>query len=485
MRWLLLVLALLAAPLRAEEVPDPGSVLEQMRGIYDSQGDEATYAFLNGAVRAAKRAGAASPEWGIVYAVLADMVRNADKANPAYALQIADEGLALIAPMPDVADVRAVLDTSRAYALADLGRFDEAVASAQSALPMLRRLFTDSTADDLESYVALWSRGQLSAFNTAADEMSGRLLADADAALDSGAYGRAQALAAQAALPADTGLAPERVVRTNARAARIGGQALAMLGRAAEAHRLLADGARLLAGAGWQHDPAHPAFALPLEGEDRKLALELFFWLGRAALDDGDSATAEAALTVAAGLAGTSEWRTSILYARSQVALVADDVEALTRILEQAAAAGVAAGQEDYAALARFYLQTGRAALGQGDAAALLAAAEAALAVATPDSVIDADFVRGEAASFLAGTAENAVALDWARSALAAARAGLAEAGDTEAGLEARRRKMRSLVEAFLTAAMQADVEAAPATALDCPDEAGRGCAVFRAAAPP
>ena len=138
MRALAVILWLLAAPLAAEQGP-PQTVDEAVARIDQiftnpatDRPEEEVYAMLGDALRQARRDGRLTRDWAIIYAMLTDGARNTLQ-NPSYALQLADEGLALIAGDPEQRDYRAILRVTRAYALADLGRLDDAVRAARLA----------------------------------------------------------------------------------------------------------------------------------------------------------------------------------------------------------------------------------------------------------------------------------------------------------------------------------------------------------------
>ena len=87
-------------------------------------------AVLSQALREAAHDGELDPSYAILYTMYADTARF--EGNPSFALQLAEQGLDLIVrgEQPDE-DARNALFVSRAYALADLGRYEEAVEAAR------------------------------------------------------------------------------------------------------------------------------------------------------------------------------------------------------------------------------------------------------------------------------------------------------------------------------------------------------------------
>ena len=94
-----------------------------------------------------------------------------------------------------------MLEVARAYALADLGRFDDAVAAATLALPMLRAAFGDGTADDLAGNVAEWQAGRMSILNESALDLARKAIARAETAVDASDQAKVLAEASRAILP--------------------------------------------------------------------------------------------------------------------------------------------------------------------------------------------------------------------------------------------------------------------------------------------
>ena len=254
--WPALVLcAALALPTpgRAQGDPIPrdfDGVMTALETALATGDTEAPFVMLNRAIRTARAEGRLTPDWAIFFAMLADFVRN-DRGNPAFALSLTQEGMTLVAGHPDLADFAAALQVSGAYALADLGRMDEAVAQAQLAMPLFSDYFGADDAAELQGYMAQWAQGDLGNFNTSAIEWAMAALDKARAQADQGAFGRSIAIAAQAILP-NTGNLPVSDVRLiNARAEMIMGQGLMQLNRQQDAANAFFRAVNVLADGGW------------------------------------------------------------------------------------------------------------------------------------------------------------------------------------------------------------------------------------------
>ena len=144
---------------------DVGAVAEEVVRLFDDGGADASFRYLDATMRDARGKGWLTADAGVLFAMYADALRNI-RLNSAYALRIADEGLALIrSGTPKDPRDALMLEATRAYALADLGRFDEAVAAATLALPMLREAFGAQAGDDLAGYITEWQAGRMTSFN--------------------------------------------------------------------------------------------------------------------------------------------------------------------------------------------------------------------------------------------------------------------------------------------------------------------------------
>jgi hypothetical protein len=482
---LALVAALPGAPARAQDagaVRDPLVVVDEGFKLYQSDGETAFIAHFSAAIREARQADRLSADWGIVYAMLTDAVRNMQD-NPAYALRLADEGLAVVAadPSDGSAEARALLQTSRAYALADLGRLSEAADAALLAAPRLRQMFDDAMADDLESYAAAWRGGRLTEFNTSAVTLADAVLVEAVAARNRSDYGTALAMATRAQLPEDTGLPLAEVRRVNLKAGGVIGIALFNLNRTDEALAALLDAAALVLEPGWRDGPARWRDP-PVD--DPEALRDLLLWLGRTANRLEDFALADRAFALLEPLIEPGRDRTTFLlnraftlWARGTAPAERQAVEALDTALAEALARDDAAD----AALLRWYSAERAADLAPDwasvDAAALVAATQAAVALAAPERRIDAEYLHSEAARLLVHTDALDDALRFSRAAFAARSARLAAAADNAIGLDGLRRATRAEAETLLLGLHRLD---SASDAAACPDRPGVGCAIIR-----
>lgn len=462
MRALLVTLLLcLAAPLTAQE-ETPQTVEEVIDRVDRIFADPATdtpetevYTMLGDALRQARREGRLTGDWAIIYAMLTDGARNVLK-NPSYALQLADEGLALVAGDPAQWEYRAVLRVTRAYALADLGRLDAAVRTARLALPDYRKLWDDEMADELVADAAEWEKGSLTAFNTPATELARDALDRAEAALDSGAWARAITLASTGLLSDETGFSALERGRINARAEYLAARGLAALSRFPEAGNALLRALEHMTAGAWQ--PGTPAQFLagdPLPEADAEQLRKILLWLANIAMRLDRAELAAAVLDEAERHVVAVKDRTTLLTLRASVLWRAEDRAAALRVLEDTRDQALASGDPASAAMAGLYVAVARANLARRagetpDAAAITGAAEQAVAHLPP---MQHGFVWMEAARALRDTGQHDTRLAYARNALGAAMDELAQGGDTEFGQSAARAGVRGTVEEVLSAA--------------------------------
>lgn len=149
-----LLLATSASPAlpRQLELPDPYQLIENLGPFMETGDMDGAWRHLDRGIREAKRLGPLSPDWALVFAMLADSIRNIGE-NPAYALQIVEEGLDLARSGGDrYTDEAAALEVSRAYILADLGRMTEAAEAATLALPSLRARFGEAALQPIVAF---------------------------------------------------------------------------------------------------------------------------------------------------------------------------------------------------------------------------------------------------------------------------------------------------------------------------------------------
>ena len=461
MRALAVILWLLAAPLAAEQGP-PQTVDEAVARIDQiftnpatDRPEEEVYAMLGDALRQARRDGRLTRDWAIIYAMLTDGARNTLQ-NPSYALQLADEGLALIAGDPGQRDYRAILRVTRAYALADLGRLDDAVRAARLALPDYETLWEDDKADELRADVALWADGALTAFNTPATELAQNALDAAQSALDTGAWARAVTLASTALLPDVAGFSMLDRARINARAEYLAARGLAALGRYPEAGNGLLRAFGNMTAEPWQ--PGQPARFLagnPPPEEDREQAGQIMLWLANVAARLERFDLSSAALDEAERHASEPSDKTTILTLRASLLWRDEDRQRAIEVLEQSRSAALADNDLSSAAMAGLYLAVARASIarrngGATDATAISDAVAEAIRHVAPGQH---GFIWFEAARSLRGGEDHETYLHFAKQALDAALAERGQSGDSDFGQAVARATVRGTVEEYLFAA--------------------------------
>ena len=464
-------------------LPDALVVMEESFALWQG-GDLAGYeAYIGAALRRAREEDALPPEWAFLFGTFSDYVRNEQRNSP-YALRLAEEGLAYLAPNAAAnPDLSALLQISRVYALADLGQYDEAARSARLAEPLFRQSMGDDLADDLLQSVAEWEAGRATVFNNAPTDLARETLAKAEAALDNGDYGLALTLAARATLPDGAGLDVEDVRRINAAAAARSGRALYWLDRKAEAFALMRDAAAMIAPEGWE-EPGSDASVLTIDpaGDQQALA-QLFFWLARAALDTDALWLVPQALDRAEALDDGSIGLIPIVLVRASWHDALFDPQAAEAALLSAAEMAEAAGQGDQAMLARHHAALRRyAATGaEAEATALIALTRRMVAEGGPASFYDPLNIQTLTAQMLAGSDHAAAALEFARVALSGELAALAQSRDSALGQEGARAQVRGLAETLLWAAHAMDAQGPNA---DCSRDAaaGLGCVILHLA---
>ncbi len=314
----LLLFGLLPIPVAAQNFDDVMARIEiAMAEIPGS--NRAAIIVLQEEIASARAEGRLEPDWAIFFAMLTDGVR-IDLERPAYALQLADEGLALLTNAPDDF-FRPALLASRAYALADLGRLAEAARTLGLALPGLALHFDESTMADYRTDVDAWSEGELGTQSMSPIDLARRSLEDASDALWDGAYTKAIVLASAAILPSGPNDGAHRAL--DARAEMITGHAHVLLERPLEAFSAYRRGLGRLSNL--EPQLGLPiAWALPMEGEPRETAflmlenaatvavnaqaLDVAAWLRDEALKIAQSPAERAVLlTVSAGIAFARE----------------------------------------------------------------------------------------------------------------------------------------------------------------------------------
>ena len=479
----LLVAVTLALPLRAEPLRDFDTVMAAL-DVPLSQGDMgAAFVLLSRALRDARVGGWLTPDWAIFFAMQADFAR-LDRGNPAYALQLTEDGLELIAGNPAQVDFSTALNVSRAYALADLGRFDEAARAARLALPDFRRAFGGADADDLAARADLWAKGELTDYNTAATDLSRQALERAYAASAEGAHGRAILLAAGAVLPLDTDL-PEAEVRSiDFEAEILIADSLARMGRIGDSVRASRRALNHLTRQPWA--PGQPIEWWQADWADAE-ARVIFTSLSELALravNAGETELGTAALREAASFAADSEARGLLLVLQASLAFRGGDAEAALGLIAESRAVAVAADDHPVMAMSDFYsaIVQARQTLGDDrpvDPAPLIAATEAALTLGAQQGGIDRQLVLADAARVLSETDAYDTALRYAREALRTRQDGFADSRDTAYAATQTRIGARGVIESFLKSANAAAGGLDPARGEACPPTPGfQSCVV-------
>lgn len=465
----------------AEDVPleDPITVMNDSFALW-KVGDLAGYeARVGTALRRAREEDVLAPEWAFLFGSFSDYVRN-EKFNSPYALRLAEEGLAYLAPHAATSpDLSALLQVSRVYSLADLGRYEEAARSARLAEPLYRKAMGANLADSLLATVAEWEAGRATAMNNAPVTLAREKLAQAEAALDRGDYGMALTLAAQATLPEGAGLNANDVRLINAAAAGRSGRALYWLGRKREAFALMRAAAATVAPGGWDEPRSGPARLSIDPGTERQALAELFFWLARTALDTDALWMVPAALNQTSALDDGSIGPLAIALTRAGWHDALFEPEKAEAAIAVAAIAAEQAGHADQALLARHHLALRRyAATGaEPEATALIALTQRMAAEGNAGTFYDPIHVQSETAGMLAGSSHAAAVLEFARAGLAGRVARLGNSHDTTLGQEGARAQVRGVAETLLWAAHALDSNCASA---DCGRDAaaGHGCVI-------
>ena len=417
------------------------------------------------ALRGARRKGELTPDFAIIYAMYADTTRF--DGNPAFALQLADEGLALLlgAPQPD-ADMKNSLLVSRAYALADLGRYKEAIETVTITALWMGERFGEAQRKQLEDQAQSWAK--LSAGPAAgqalpsAAELALDLAGKAEQALATGNTELALALASRAMLPGGTGLAPDDVDFQNARCQSISGAAYALEGRNALAVMALRRAGDLLVASPWdgQSKPKLRDRVLTDPGW-RRLAWDVFSHLSASAQATGDLKGAAIAVATASAFAEAPEQRFSLLSQQAALAFADGDYRRAEEAFRKSEAEAVESGNAVNAALSRLYIAIAALARGDGtsDGTGLRALVQAATAAAdvSRDDPQMAEYVLTTAVRMIV-TKTNGyeAAMPLARRAYDVFRQRQTAMASYDAGQEASRRDGRRFLEIFIAGQYEA-----------------------------
>ncbi|MBE0695099.1 MAG: hypothetical protein IH590_18635, partial [Aquamicrobium sp.] len=227
-----------AFPAAAGHVDPYEAMQDAMQAYNNNERYADARAVLSKALREAAHGGSLDPVYAVLYAMYADTARF--DGNPSFALQLTDEGLALAlsAPEPD-ADVKNMLLVSRAYALADLGRYAEAIETVRITALWMGERFGPDNRRALEDEAAAWDERLAGedpkVANAPVAELAIKLLDQAQEALNAYDTARAITLASRAILPDGTAVGSTDVLYINARAQTLVGAAYGVEGRPAAA----------------------------------------------------------------------------------------------------------------------------------------------------------------------------------------------------------------------------------------------------------
>ncbi|RUW66793.1 hypothetical protein [Mesorhizobium sp. M4B.F.Ca.ET.049.02.1.2] len=411
------------------------------------------------ALRDARRRGELTPDFAIIYAMYADTTRF--DGNPAFALQLADEGLSLLlgAQQPD-ADMKNSLLVSRAYALADLGRYKEAIETVTITALWMGERFGEAQRKQLEDQARSWAKSATGADAgralPSAAELALDLAGKADQALAVGNTELALTLASRAMLPGGTGLAEDDVDFQNAHCQSISGTAYAFEGRNALAVAALRRAADLLVASPWdgQSNPKLRDLALTDAGW-RRLTWSVFSRLAAAAVATGDRQAAAAAIDIAGDFAATPEQRFALLSQQAGLAFSSGDYQRAEETFRKSEADAALSGDAVNAALSRFYVAI--AVLARGDGAPdgpavrdLLQAATAAADVARDDPQVTEYVLATAVRMIVTKTNGYEAAMPLARRAYDIFRQRQTAMANYDAGQEASRRDGRRFLEIFI-----------------------------------
>lgn len=462
LRPLVTALCLFAAlPAAADHVDPYGVMGEAMQAYQKSERYADARAVLSKALREAAHGGALDPVYAVLYAMYADTARFEE--NPSFALQLTDEGLALAlgAAEPDD-DVKNMLLVSRAYALADLGRYAEAIETVRITALWMGERFGAEHRKGLEDEAAVWAKklasDDPSVANAPVAELAIKLLDQAKEALSAYDTARAITLASRAILPGGTAVGGTDVVYINARAHTLVGVAYGLEGRPAAAVVALRRAADILSAEPW--GGKGPAALLPVVREypaTREVAWDSFSYLASNAVAAGEHDLALAALDMAADFADNPARRFALMVQRAGVTFARKDYREAERVFLASGRDAEAAGDRLNAALAGFYLSIARLFLASGGEIgpareALVTSATEAAVVADGDLQMRQYVLTTATRMLFMQNFDHTDALPLAERAFAAFKARQAALGSYDAGQEAARRDQRSFLDIYIGA---------------------------------
>lgn len=461
MRRLLALAALAclsAAPASADHV-DPSELVERAAKAYEKNDSyPEVRAMFSQALRDARHDGKLDPGFAIIYAMYSDLTRFDGDAS--FALQLADEGIELtLTEQPPDENMRNSLLVSRAYALADLGRYKEAVDTVAITALWLGEQFGAKARTDLEAVAKGWAEqaGTQPGVDSklpAAVELATDLLNKAQDALNAGDTRTAITLASRSMLPADTGMRQIDVDYINARTHLILGVSYFQEGRHDLSLVALRRAADLLSQRPW--DGKSKALLRPEVLNDEKAstnAWHVFSYLSSVAQALGEWDLCAAAIDSFEPFATTPVRRFSLLSRRSTLAFRAKNYAEAEEIMRRSVVAAVESGDELNAALARMYVGIVRLAAASGtstaetEGAELVRLAEKAVQAAGDDQQM-VEFIYATATKTAVQTqSSNATVLPLARQGFDVFRRRQKAMAGYDAGQQASRRDRRQFLE--------------------------------------
>lgn len=343
----------------AAEQVDPFGLVDRAMAAYQAEERYSDMrAVLSAGLRAASAEGSIGEDFAVVYAIYSDMARF--EGNAAFALQLADEGIRLVHAQDQVdREYENMLLVSRSYALADLGRYEEAVKYSRIPAIWLGERFGTGARKAFEAEIANWN-GTLAGGEAPlpdAVQLAVDLLNEAESLANEGATDKAHALASRAMLPASAGLDALSLRFINGWSQAVSAYAFQKEGRSEAALALMLQAADTILGFPWDptKDLLLPDDLVRDEGA-QSLLWDIFSNIGAfASAAQQDPILATAALNVAEHWATTSPRRFTLLVQRAAVMMLNKDYRGAEATMTRSAREAEAAGDRPNAALAKLY----------------------------------------------------------------------------------------------------------------------------------
>ena len=459
-RTALLIAASLASPARADHI-DPYDTVQKIYESFKAGGSyQESRAMFSQALRDARHDGKLDPGFAILYAMYSDLTRY--DGNPAFALQLADEGIALtLTEVPPDENLKNTLLVSRAYALAELGQYQQAVEGVAITALWMGKRFGEKARTDLEAMARGWAEQAAGPSGAAAKlpaavELSTDLLVQAQDAFSAKDTRTAIMLASRAMLPDGTGLRQLDVDYQNSRVHMVLGASYFSEGRHKLAIVALRRAADLLSISPW--DGKTKAVLRPEvlnDVEPSRTAWLAFSYLASSAAGLRDWALCAVALESVEQFATTPERRFALLSQRATIAFHAEDYGQAEEMFRRGEGDAVASGDALNAALARMYIGFAHLAGsdrkpegGEDDEVVRLASAAADAAGDDNQSV---EYILTTAARMVVDTTSSYdAAMPLARRAFAVFKQRQDAMSGYDAGQDANRRERRNFLEMLI-----------------------------------